>query len=233
MDCLTLLKNKYADRLDEDTLLKLFEEAKRERAQLAKKISSVGDLEEKLLERLQGRVADAGIIAKAHRRAAMLQLTKRLEAFDFVMQNFHGREEEGLSALIVGSNRAIEGARSSIDANQSALKGWYLGGLSSDLKALSQQHFDIFRKGGMDEDIARALWSLDNPRAQKPGAGYTGPDIRSGGIPLPRCWTGNASGTRRRTGHGWPRRRAGRSSLPPCTATLPLAGKSRGAAAIP
>ena len=123
MDCLTLLKNRYADRLDEDTLLKLFEEAKRERAQLAKKISSVGDLEEKLLERLQGRVADAGIIAKAHRRAAMLQLTKRLEAFDFVMQNFHGREEEGLSALIVGSNRAIKGARSST-LTSSARAAW-------------------------------------------------------------------------------------------------------------
>ena len=148
MDCLTWLKNRYAGKLDEDALLGLFEEAKRERAQLQRRIGSVGDLEEKLLERLQGRVADAETIAKAHRRAAMLQLTKRLEAFDFVMQNFHGREEEGLSALIVGSNRTIEGSRNSVDANQSAFKGWYLGGLSSDLKALSPQHFDIFRKGG-------------------------------------------------------------------------------------
>ena len=172
MDCIDFLKNKFGGKVDEATILKLFEEAKRERARLRKKFGEIGDMEERLLERLQGRVQDAELIALAHKRALILQYSTRLNAFNFVMQNFAGREEEGLSALLVGTNRTMAGSRNSIDANQTALKGWYLGGLIADLKALGGNQFEMFRKGVLDADVARALWSIDNTN---PDAAYKGP----------------------------------------------------------
>jgi hypothetical protein len=171
MNCIDYLKNKFAG-VDEDTLLRLFEEAKRERARLRKKFGEIGDMEERLLERLQGRVQDAELIALAHKRALILQYSTRLNAFNFVMQNFAGREEEGLSAMLVGSNRTLGGSRNSIDANQTALKGWHLGGLIADLKALGGDQFEMFRRGVLDADVARALWSIDNTN---PNAAYKGP----------------------------------------------------------
>lgn len=171
MNCIDYLKGKFAG-VDEDTILRLFEEAKRERARLRKKFGEIGDMEEKLLERLQGRVQDAELIALAHRRALILQYSTRLNAFNFVMQNFTGREEEGLSAMLVGSNRTLGGSRNSVDANQTALKGWYLGGVIADLKALGGDQFEMFRRGVLDADVARALWSIDNTN---PDAAFKGP----------------------------------------------------------
>lgn len=172
MDCIDYLKRKFEGRgIDEDTMLRIFEEAKKERASLVRKMGNVGDLEARLLERIQQKTSRAELLARAHKRAAYLQLETRLSAFNFVRENFAGREEEGLSALLVGTNRAVEGARMSIDAEQTSLKGWYLGGLITDIQSLSKEHFDIFRRGVMDEDIARALFSLDNEKAQP----FTGP----------------------------------------------------------
>lgn len=164
MDCIDYLKGKFSGVSEED-IVSIMEELKKERAALEKKIGSVDDLEQQLLQKLQGRVDNTVIAAQAQKRATALQLAKRLEAFDFVTQNFEGMEEEGLSALLVGTNRIKTGARKSVDAAQTSLEGYYTGGLLADLQALGKTHVKMLAKGAMDEDIARAMWSIDNPTA--------------------------------------------------------------------
>lgn len=164
MDCIDYLKSKFSGVSEED-IVSIMEEVKKERAALEKKIGSVDDLEQQLLQKLQGKVDNAVIAAQAQKRATALQLAKRLEAFDFVTQNFAGMEEEGLSALLVGTNRIKTGARKSVDAAQKSLEGFYTGGLLADLQALGKTHVKMLAKGAMDEDIARAMWSIDNPAA--------------------------------------------------------------------
>lgn len=164
MDCIEYLKGKFAGVSEED-IVSIMEEVKKERAALEKKIGSVDDLEQQLLQKLQGKVDNAVIAAQAQKRATALQLTKRLEAFDFVTQTFAGRETEGLSALLVGTNRIKAGARKSVDAAQTSLTGYYTGGLLADLQSLGNTHVKLLAKGAMDEDISRAMWSIDNSAA--------------------------------------------------------------------
>ncbi len=164
MDCIEYLKGKFAGVSEED-IVSIMEEVKKERAALEKKIGSVDDLEQQLLQKLQGKVDNAVIAAQAQKRATALQLTKRLEAFDFVTQTFAGRETEGLSALLVGTNRIKAGARKSVDAAQTSLTGYYTGGLLADLQSLGNMHVKLLAKGAMDEDISRAMWSIDNSAA--------------------------------------------------------------------
>lgn len=164
MDCIDYLKGKFSGVSEED-IVSIMEEVKKERAALEKKIGSVDDLEQQLLQKLQGRVDNAIIAAQAQKRATALQLTKRLEAFDFVTQTFAGRETEGLSALLVGTNRIKAGARKSVDAAQTSLTGYYTGGLLADLQSLGNMHVKLLAKGAMDEDISRAMWSIDNSAA--------------------------------------------------------------------
>ena len=164
MDCIDYLKSKFSG-VSESDIVSIMEEVKKERAALEKKIGSVDDIEQQLLQKLQGKVDNAIIAAQAQKRATTLQLTKRLEAFDFVTQTFTGRETDGLSALLVGTNRIKAGARKSVDATQTSLTGYYTGGLLADLQSLGDAHVKLLAKGAMDEDIARAMWSIDNSAA--------------------------------------------------------------------
>lgn len=169
MDCIEYLKSKFPD-VSEDEIVNIMEAVKVERAALTKKIGQVDDLEKELLKKLQGRVENASVAAMAQKRATMIQLQKRLDAFDFVTNTFQGMEEEGLSALLVGTNRVKQGSRMSVDAAQTSLTGYYTGGFLADLEALGEVHVRMLQKGALDEDIARALWTIDNPMA-KPFAG--------------------------------------------------------------
>ena len=171
MDCVTHLMDLFG--LSQDQAVDLMAEVKKERAALGAKIGDIDKVTNELYKRLQNRTQRAQIEAVAHKRALTLQYARRLEAFDMITTQFQGMEEEGISALLVGTNRVREGARMSVDAQQTALRGYYIGGLLSDIEGLDKQglHLNLLKKGAMDRSIAQALWTIDNQNA----APYAGP----------------------------------------------------------
>lgn len=164
-DCVDLIRNGVAAGMDDDELLGLFEQVKKARQTLKRKDSSIDDMD----RALQDAVSEMGdrmiLEAVAKRRALALQATARLKAVDYVLSTFAGQEEKGLSTLLVGSNYAKDSTRLSVDAQQLSLGGHYVGGLLADVTALGDTHLELFRRGVMDGDVARALWALDNPEA--------------------------------------------------------------------
>lgn len=70
---------------------------------------------------------------------------------------------EGVESLLVGVNRVKGGSRDSVAANQEALKEAYLSGYMKDLDALGRPTFDAYTSGELDDDIVRALWSIESP----------------------------------------------------------------------
>lgn len=172
MDCIGNLMEKFG--LDENQATDLMTEVKRERAAVERKFGGQGLINVRtaeLYKRLEANTDRAALEAAAHKRALTLQYARRLEAFDMITQQFKGMEEEGLSALLVGTNRVREGARLSVDAMQTSLRGYYLGGLIADVQSLGKVHLEMLKKGVLDREIARALWSIDNPES----APYNGP----------------------------------------------------------
>lgn len=113
----------------------------------------------------QSVVEQAKLAAAIEKRNAAINLRIRREGLDFVNAQFADNPAEGLAALLAGSNKAGRGTRMSADAVQSALKGEYLGGLIGDLERAGV--FELFADGSLDEDVARALWSIKDADAFK------------------------------------------------------------------
>ncbi len=164
-DCVDVLRRGAAAGMDDDELLRLFEQVKKARSALEKKGGQVDGLE----QALRKTVAEEGdrvlVEAAAKKRALALQAGARLKAVDYVLTTWAGKEEQGLSSLLVGSNTLRRSARNSVDAQQVQLTGYYVGGLLADIQALGDAHYHLFRKGVMDDAVARALWAVDNPEA--------------------------------------------------------------------
>lgn len=106
---------------------------------------------------------DLKLAAAIERRNAAINLRVRREMLDFVRTQFADNPAEGLTALLAGSNKAGFGTRMSADAVQSALKGQYVAGLIGDLERGGL--FELFADGEIDLDVARALWSIEQPEA--------------------------------------------------------------------
>lgn len=105
----------------------------------------------------------------ARQRAEELQASARLAALRQVRDNFAGMEWEGVSALMVGGKHNRKGARLSVDSLRSSLGQHYLGSLVNELERLGPEHVNLLRKGVLDREIARALWSLGDAQLQYHG----------------------------------------------------------------
>lgn len=105
------------------------------------------------------QVADAiEVAAIVEKRNAALNAAKRLEKVAWVQANFGNNIAEGIEALLVGVNRAKQGAREGVSQVQEALRGRYLGGLVADLEKTGQM--PLFTSGSMDREVTRALYAL-------------------------------------------------------------------------
>jgi len=163
--CVDILREGVARGLDDDALYGLFDQVRKTREKLRRRAASVDDMDRALRE----EVAELGLRsiaeAAAKKRALALQSAARLKAVDHILTHYSGREAEGLSSLLVGSNILRDGSRLSVDAQQSSLAGYYIGGLLSDIRNLGDTHLPLLTSGTMDDHIARALFALDNPDA--------------------------------------------------------------------
>lgn len=98
------------------------------------------------------------LAAVIEKRNAALNLTKRLEKVAFVQRNFGHNPAEGLEAIMVGVNRAKQGAKEGASQIQHALREHYFAGFGQDLE--STGHLSIFSSGALDREISRALFAI-------------------------------------------------------------------------
>lgn len=103
---------------------------------------------------------DLKLAAIIEKRNAILNQRKRIELETYLKNVWADRPTDGLQAILTGVQRARAGARRSVGLEQNALQGKYVGGFIADLERTG--HFKLFASGAADEDVARALWRLDD-----------------------------------------------------------------------
>jgi hypothetical protein len=104
-------------------------------------------------------VADTMRAAMAiEKRNAAINFKVRTEALDYLRTTWADDPTEGILALIYGSPKARFGSRASVNASQDAHFRKYMAGVEGDLDRAGL--FDVLRRGEMDRDVARAMWSV-------------------------------------------------------------------------
>jgi hypothetical protein len=103
--------------------------------------------------------------AAIERRNAALNLKIRTEALDYIQTTWNDDPAEGIFALLYGSPKARFGSRASANAAQDANFRKYTAGVAGELEAAGL--FDVLRRGEMDRDVARAMWSVGDEVALK------------------------------------------------------------------
>ena len=122
---------------------------------------SVGLSEEQLFAKLEQSITDATIAKKIEGRNKALNSIARRNVEQFV-RTFEGDPVLGLEALLVGINDVRMGSRRSVAGMQAQLQESYMAGIVADIEDLGKPAFDAFISGELDQDIARALWKIDN-----------------------------------------------------------------------
>lgn len=99
------------------------------------------------------------------KRNAAINFRVRTEALDYLRTTWADNPGEGVLALLYGSARDRLSSRSSANAAQYALRDRYFAGLEGDLTKVGM--FEVFQRGDMDQDVARALHSINDEAALK------------------------------------------------------------------
>lgn len=152
--CIDLVRREIAD-LSEKELDQVLEEMRAKQARLVDQ-----GADPSMAAAMAGReVADNLRAATAiEKRNAALNFKVRTEALDYVQTTWADDPAEGIFALLYGSPKARFGSRASVNAAQDANFRKYTSGVAGDLEAAGL--FDVLRRGEMDRDVARAMWSI-------------------------------------------------------------------------
>lgn len=94
-------------------------------------------------------------------RNAVINATKVVESLDYLNTTWADDPGSGIKAILVGTQDARMGARSSIGADQQAAEDWYLGGLIADI-AKVEGGLEAYTRGDLDAQVADALFRLSN-----------------------------------------------------------------------
>ena len=84
---------------------------------------------------------------KIDKRNAIENEVKNRKLTDFVLKNFPDNPEEGLIAIMVGSNRRVEGGRSAVSVLQNASVNQLIAGFNSKLRA---NNLEIMFRDGLE-----------------------------------------------------------------------------------
>jgi len=154
-----------AERLAPEDITTLYESAVEKRA--------AGMDDGEILNAIAEEINRDRIVELARNRALKLQRNRNVENLGYVLNTFRGKEGEGISALLVGSKYVREGSHMSVDSLGVGLSGQYRGELAAELNRLSPAHFQAFRTNTLQQEIMRALYTINNPDAPK----YNGPKM--------------------------------------------------------
>lgn len=163
-DCIATIEAAAGRKLGDDELAYLVSSLQARQRFIMARRQSIDAREAVLLaaEQVAEGLQMAAVIEK---RNAAINVAKRMEKVAWIQSNFGNNLAEGLEALLVGVNRAKEGAREGAAQLQESLKQSYLGGFVADLEKTG--HMALLSSGSMDLDIARALWLIGRTDGEK------------------------------------------------------------------
>jgi hypothetical protein len=110
---------------------------------------------------------DMKLATLIEKRNAVINQRKQAQLQGYLSNTWGDRPADGMQAILTGVQRSREGARRSASLEQTALSGKYLGGVVADIEKTG--HSKLFASGSIDQDIARALWQLDDEKADFAG----------------------------------------------------------------
>jgi hypothetical protein len=178
--CMGVIRKAGGDLTDTE-IEQLVEELQR-RQRAIEATQTVIDNEDAALKAAESLAKDMKMAAVIEKVNAARNLKIKLEAVDRIQRLYSNDLAEGIEAMIVGVNKVRSGSRISASSRQTALEGRYLGGLIGDLEKHGLAK--LFASGEMDKEIARALWSIDNPKA----SAYRGPAEAKTAAEIIRKW---------------------------------------------
>lgn len=127
-----------------------------------KKTSDGMDISDAIAAEIAAMKVNKKIQGQIQRRNAAINIIKSKEARDkinqFVSEGLDGRK--AFQAMLVGVQGAFKEGRYSIDAKYKAIHGKYTGDLVAQLE--KQDLLPIMRQRGMQEEIERELWALQD-----------------------------------------------------------------------
>jgi hypothetical protein len=155
--CIETLKAAAGRDLTDDEIDYVFSEVRKRRDYLkaTRKADTLEDAALKAADELANNIKLSAVIEK---RNAALNLSKRLRHVEWSQQNYGTKVAEPLETLLVGTNRAVGGARDGVAQTQNAIVKDYLSGFTADL--YRDDLFPILSSGTMDREISRALWAI-------------------------------------------------------------------------
>lgn len=157
--CIETLSQAAGRPLTDDEVDYLFKEV-RKRRDFIKAKGKADTLEEAALKAADELANNIKMSAVIEKRNAALNLTKRMTHVDWAQQNYGTKVAEPLETLLVGTNRAKEGARDGVAQTQQAIVRNYLSSFTADM--VRDDLMPIFSSGVLDRDITRALWAIGN-----------------------------------------------------------------------
>lgn len=157
VDCLDAVK-KVAPDLSEREVGELFDALDTRRRQLlaSGKAKDLAQASEQAARELGAQARESAVVKERER---LLNEAKTFGLVAFVKSQFADNAAEGLEARLVGVAKAKEGARRSAATEQRAVMEEYVGGIRYDLESAGV--YELFRSNAMQQEVARALWALD------------------------------------------------------------------------
>lgn len=155
--CIETLKAAAGRDLSDDEVDFLFTEV-RKRRDFIKAKGRADTLEEAALKAADELANNIKLSAVIEKRNAALNLTKRMRHVEWAKQNYGTKIAEPLETLLVGTNRAVAGARNGVAQTQKAIVSHYLSGMTADM--VRGDLLPILNSGAMDREISRALWAI-------------------------------------------------------------------------
>lgn len=156
-DCLALLKQAAGRDLTDEEADYLFTEVRRRRDYI-KARGLADDLQSAALQAADEVANNIQLATAIEKRNKALNTVKAIEKIEWSKQVFGTRIAEALETILVGTNRAVTGARDGVSQIQAALKKRYHAGLINDLTKADVH--PIFTSGTLDREVSRALWAL-------------------------------------------------------------------------
>jgi hypothetical protein len=124
--------------------------------------SKIENIDATLKEDLANKVlSEQQINKKIKERNALENEIKVRKAVDRVLVDFKGREEEGLSAILVGSNLQKTGSRASVALSQITESKIIMSAFNEKLRKNNLTELFANANEDIDRRIARTMWELD------------------------------------------------------------------------
>lgn len=158
MDCIDIVRTQVKDATPEE-LAEVLSEVNSRFAKIMKDGTMTADGAVK--QAAQETVDAMKIAALIEKRNAVINRAIRANAVDFINTSFADMPLQGVEALLGGVSYKRKGSRDSVIAAQRALEKRYVSQLEKELDSAGV--FEVFASNVQALDIARALWSIDDP----------------------------------------------------------------------